>query len=649
MDKKVISILKGLSIDMINKAEAGHPGISISSAPILYTLFSRHLIFNPKDTNWINRDKFIMSPGHGSALLYITLFLSGYDISTDDLRNYRQINSKLTGHPEYNKSIGVETTTGLAGTGFATSLGFAIAEKYYENNISSELFNNKTYCLVSDEDLMEGISYETASLAGSLKLNNLIVLYDKSNITLDGSIAGIFEDDIAMRFKSMNWNVINIADGENIIEIDKAITLAKLEKTKPTIIICNTIIGKDLKNENTSMIYSGIINEEDLNQFKEKLGISTIPFHVSKDAALYFRKMIADRNTEIYNEWVTKYNNVIVSNSSLKRNLISIEKNNIKINLKEIKINFKEGKEEELNITNQKLMDIISEVTPLFIGGCADVRTLSRCYNSKNKDFNTVYGKNINYGVRENLMSNATNGLYLSGLKPYCNTFLTFSDFLKPGLRLGSMMNLGIANIFTHDTVLIDGDGQTHAPIEQLGMIRSIPNMTVFRPCDVNELLGCWDYIINNNKPVSLILTKEKTSQLKGSSIEDINKGAYIIKEGKLPLNGIIIATGTEVHTAIKVSKELDKENIHIRVISMPSIELFNLMGNDYKESLLPIGIKVIALELSNDSIWNSFVYNKKYLLTLNSFSYSGKKEDILTKLEFDYENIKEKIKKLLK
>ena len=651
IDKKIINGIRSLSIDMIDEAKSGHPGICLGAAPTIYTLFRYHLKFNPEDGNWLNRDRFILSAGHGSALLYSTLFFAGYPISLDELKTFRQVGSKLTGHPELNTKIGIETTTGPLGEGFATRMGIAIAEEYLRNTIGKDVYDYYTYVLVGDGDLMEGISYEAMSLAGSLKLGKLIVLYDANSISLDGPTLGVFNEDVLKRFEACGWHAQEVSDGENFTMINEAITKAKEVADRPSIIKIKTILGIGTSKAGTSEAHGKPLSDADIELVKNKMAVNLVPFYVSKEAATTFRDEIEKRCIPLYNEWVSRYNAFMSNDSVNKKMLGYIETGEFRINLKTIKVNFEEGQTEELRITNGKLLNLVGNLTPLIIGGSADVASSTKTYLTYGNDFkiNDNKGRNIHFGVRENVMSSVLNGLALCGLRPFGSTFLSFSDYMKPGIRLSAMMNIPVTYIFTHDSVGIGEDGPTHQPIEQLGMLRSIPNLKVFRPADVKELVGSWDYIINNRVPACIVVTKEKLPEIKSSDITFTEKGAYIIKKEVGRLSGVLISTGEDVHTAIEISDELSKKNINLRVVSMPSVEVFNEQPKEYREELMPIGSKIIVLEASNDKTWNEFVYNSKYILNINKFGVSGKKADVLKYLGFDKETLLMKIENLLK
>ena len=418
MDIKIINGIRSIALDMINDAGAGHPGVCLGAAPAIYTLFANHLNFNKEDGTWINRDRFILSAGHASALLYSTLFYSGYPIEIEDLKKYRRRSGKLGGHPELNTKLGIEATTGLLGEGFGMAVGMAIAEEYLRNLIGNDMINHYTYVMVSDGDLMEGVSYEAASLAGTLKLGKLIVLYDSNKVTLDSKTTGVFEENILERFSSQGWHTETVMNGEDFSSIDKAIEKAKTVLDKPSIIEIKSIIGIGTSKAGTSSVHSGPLSEEDLLLVKEKMNITKVPYHVSKEAFLTFREKIDKRTSLVYNEWVSKYNKILETDEEKKKLLISLEDGNIKLNLKNLKINFDSSIKEDMRITNQNLMNVISKLLPIFIGGCADTARSTRTYIEEGKDFkiNSNIGKNIHFGVREHVMGAVINGLALSGL-----------------------------------------------------------------------------------------------------------------------------------------------------------------------------------------------------------------------------------------
>lgn len=624
-DIKIINSIKGLSIDMINKAGSGHPGVALGAATILYTLYSRHLNIDLEDDKWINRDRFVLSGGHASALLYSMLFYVGY-LSLEDLKNFRRINSKTPGHPEI-ETRGVDISTGPLGQGIANGVGMAIAEKYYENTLSKDI-DYYTYVMCGDGDLMEGISYEATSLAGTLNLNKLILLYDSNNVSLDGNTNLTFNEDIRKRFESINWNYIKVLNGNDINEIDRAISIAKISD-KPTIIEIKTNIGEGSMYEGTNKVHGTPLTDEDIANLKVKLNLSQVPFDVDMNLVYEFRNHIKNRCKQ--------------------KKLINKEEENVDVY--SLTNNFYEKIDEPLRVTNGKIMNLLSNELKYFIGGSADVSLSTKTLLLEKGIFSkdNYGGRNIYYGVREHAMGAISNGIASCGIRTFNSTFLSFSDYLKPAIRMSALMNLPVTYIFTHDSITIGSDGATHQPIEHLSMLRNIPNLIVFRPADANEILGSWNEILTHNYPSALVLSRNSSPLLEGSDAKKVNRGAYIVRNEKNRLNAIIIATGTEVSMAIKIANDLEKYGINIRVVSMPSMELFEENEEDYKETIIPTGYKTIVIEYASSSDWYRYVRGEKYLININNFGKSGTKEEILEYYELDYESVKKYIIDLLK
>ena len=633
MDREIVNNIKTLGIDMIDKAGSGHPGIVLSAAPIIYTLYAKHMNVYVNDPLWENRDRFVLSAGHGSALLYATLYMAGF-ISLDDLKQFRHIDSKTPGHPEYGVTNGVDMSTGPLGQGIASAVGMAIAgkqlNKKYEipkrSKLGKEqsLFDYHVYVLCGDGDLMEGISYEATSLAGSLKLNNLIVLYDSNDISLDGKTEGVFDDDIIKRFEALNWNTILVKDGNLISNIDKAIEEAK-NSDKPTLIQIKTILGEGSINENTNKVHGSPLDKDDITKLKLKLKIEPEEFYVDLEAKENFSKQISERSLKKYNLF----------------NQLSLEfgytKQEYRIDLSHLV--FDSNLKESLRVTNGKIMKEIEKKLPNFIGGSADLSSSTK----------TIINNNINFGVREHAMGAILNGLALSNYYAFGSTFLVFSDYLKPSMRLSCLMNLPVTYIFTHDSINIGQDGPTHQPIEQLISLRSIPNMSVFRPADAKEIVGCWEYIINNKKPSCLVLSRNEVGLNKLTNAKAVMYGGYIVRKEN-NLFATIVSTGSEVELSIKIADYLyENYKIDIRVVSMPNRELFLKQSKEYQENIIPKGYRTIVIEAGSKYGWEGFVYNDKYLITLDKFGCSGTMDEVLNEMDFSYDKILQKIIKLLK
>lgn len=647
IEEKIIGEIKSLGLDMIEEAGSGHPGIVLGAAPILYTLYLNHLRFDASNPNFYNRDRFIMSAGHGSSLLYSILYFAGYDLSLDDLKAFRRLNSKTPGHPEYKKTPGVEMTTGPLGQGFATAVGYAIAEKHTEAliNKKEKVIDYNIYCLCGDGDLMEGVSYEAASLAGSLKLDNLIVLYDSNKITMDGKIDNVFDEDITKRFESMNWTVLTTSDEPQ--DIDDAIIKAK-EADKPTIIQVATTIGKDSSLADSNKSHSGCFDKEEISKIKTTLGVRDIPFTISNEAVEEFRSYIKERNKDLVTNFDEIKEMLDEEEMSILNKLINPDKS---IKLTTLDYTKPDDNEELLRISAKKVLNSYSLISPLIIGGNADTSSSTKIYLNELTPFtkDNYIGRNINFGVREHAMASIANGLALAGYRPFVSTFLSFSDYLKPALRLTALMDLPVTYIFTHDSISIGQDGPTHQPVEQLVSLRAVPNMEVFRPADSNEVIGSFKTIYENNSPSSLIIGRDSIKILESTSISATSKGGYIVHNEERKLDGVIIATGEEVTLALEVMQLLKEKGYDLRVVSMPSIERYNSLTKEEKEELLPLGVKKFVIEKGSSYSWYSFVYKDSYLFTLDKFGASGKTEEVNSFYGFTKEEISLKIEALLK
>ena len=618
-DYKVINNIRCLAIDMIDNANSGHPGICLGATPMLYTLFSRHLNIYPKDPSWYNRDRFILSAGHGAPMLYATLYMLGY-ITLEDCKNLRKLNSNTPGHPEIETS-GVDMSTGPLGQGVATSVGMAIAERYL-NTLNKNLFNHYTYVLCGDGDLMEGVSYEALSLAGKLKLNKLILLYDANDVTLDSNLDRSSDEDVITRFKAINFDIFVVSDGENIKEIDNAIKKAK-ESSKPSIIVVKTKIGKYSKNEGLNIIHGKPLDKEDISSIKNKLDIYDTSFTVSNDALEYFQKSLYDRVNYVYKDWKRKFNNLKEIEQIRFERIISGD------NTYEIKNMDIPYEDLSLRDISGKILNKIANDFELIIGGSADLS--SSCKTNLDNlgifDSENYHGRNIYFGIREHAMGAILNGMALCNLRPFGSTFLVFSDYLRPAIRMSALMNLPVTYIFTHDSITVGEDGKTHQPIEQLYSLDLIPNLQVYHPFDVNELISCYKEIYNNKKPSILVLPRDskKISELTKSN--KVDKGAYVLKNEESDNYIILLGSGEVIGTLIEVSEELKIHGIDSRIVSLPCYKNFIKQDNKYIESILPRDKKIIGVSYSGGNRFYRFTNN---VIGINTFGISATKDDIL-------------------
>ncbi|MBQ3307229.1 MAG: transketolase [Bacilli bacterium] len=643
---KIIDQIRCLGIDMIHEANSGHPGIVLGAAPILYALYAHHLKYDIDDPNYYNRDRFVMSAGHGSALLYAMLYMVGY-LSIEDLKKFRKIDSITPGHPEVGVTPGVDCTTGPLGQGFATAVGMAIGEANLRKRFN--VIDHYTYVLCGDGDLMEGISYEAASLAGTLKLNRLIVLYDSNNICLDGSTKQTFNDNIGMRFISQGWNVISVEDGNSYEMISKAITEAKASLEKPTLIEVKSTIGKYSKLEGTNKVHGSPLDDEDITTIKEKMGLRDIPFQVSQQLCEEFQALIVDRCKNLNQKFLEAVSKMSAVDKLDLEYFMNKEK---RIDFKNYVYESPEDKIESPRDTSKKVLNSVVANSPYMMGGAADTFGPNKTYIEEAGDFSkeNPLGKNIFYGVREHAMGAITNGLSLMGYRPYCSTFLSFSDYLRPALRMASLMRLPNIYVFTHDSISVGEDGPTHQPVEQMLGLRSLPHFDVFRPADANEVIGSYKSIFAKTEdPAAICLSRNKLPILDCTKASEVEKGGYIVLDNKNKLDGIVLSSGEELHMVLEAVNHLKTLGMNIRVVSMPNIKRFLAQDDEYKESILPVGVKKIAVEAASSMSWNSLIYNDKYLITLDTFGASGNYKDVYQKYGFDVESLERKIDELLK
>ena len=647
--KKIIDNIRVLGIDMINEAKSGHPGIVLGAAPIIATLYANHMKIDIENDKWVDRDRFVMSSGHGSALLYATLFMAGFDIPFDEIKKFRTIDSLTPGHPEYGVTKGVDVTTGPLGEGFATSVGMAISECYLRQYFGKDIINHYTYVLCGDGDLMEGVSYEASSIAGNLGLNKLIVLYDSNNVTLDGALKTSFDENIKERFESMNWNYILVSDSEDLDGINEAIEKAKSDTNdKPTLIEIKTTIGKYSKNQGTSLVHGSPLDEEDIVSIKTTLGLREVPFAISLEAKDAMRERICERNKDCIAAWTE---NILSMDENLRRDFDLYMNNKLPIKISNINYVYPmDGKDSTRNVSG-KVINSVAETYPFLLGGSADVSksTMARINNTLDFSASTPNGRNINFGVRENAMASIANGMALSNITPFVSTFFAFSDFLKPGIRLSALMDLPVIYVFSHDSISVGEDGPTHEPVEQLAALRCMPNFDVYRPADANETIGAYKAVLELRKPAAIVLGRNKVTIDENTSSSDVIKGAYIVRKEKKDLEAVIISSGEEVELAIKVYAALLEKGYSVRVVSMPSMSRFEKNEESYKREILPDSVKTFVIEASSSLSWYKYVKNDDYLFTIDTFGASGKREDVLRKYGFTVNKITKDIEKLLK
>ncbi|RFT43745.1 transketolase [Staphylococcus epidermidis] len=657
-DQLAIDTIRALSIDAIEKANSGHPGLPMGAAPMAYTLWTRHLNFNPQSKDFFNRDRFILSAGHGSALLYSLLHVSG-SLELEELKQFRQWGSKTPGHPEYRHTDGVEVTTGPLGQGFAMSVGMALAESHLAGKFNKDQFdivNHYTYVLASDGDLMEGISHEAASFAGHNQLDKLIVLYDSNDISLDGDLDKSFSEDTKQRFEAYGWNYILVENGNDLDEIDNAITQAKSQQG-PTIIEVKTIIGFGSPNKaGSNGVHGAPLGEEERALTFKEYGLDPEKrFNVPEDVYEIFKSTMlkrANENEEAWNNMLKNYSEAYPELAEeFKLAMSGKLPNNYADALPEYDLNHNGASRADSGEIIQKL----SEFVPSFFGGSADLAGSNKSNVKEAKDYNkdTPEGKNVWFGVREFAMGAAINGMAAhGGLHPYAATFFVFSDYLKPALRLSSIMGLNSTFIFTHDSIAVGEDGPTHEPIEQLAGLRAIPNMNVIRPADGNETRVAWEVALESeHTPTSLVLTRQNlpTLDVDKQTVENgVRKGAYIVFETEQQLEYLLLASGSEVNLAVEAAKELEQQGKGVRVISMPNWYAFEQQSSEYKESILPSDVtKRIAIEMASPLGWHKYVGIEGKVIGINSFGASAPGDLVVEKYGFTKENILKQVRSL--
>lgn len=652
IDQLSINSVRMLSMDQINKANSGHPGLPLGAAPMAYTLWTKVMNHDPKDSSWFNRDRFVLSAGHGSALLYSLLHLSGYQVSLDDLKNFRQLEANTAGHPEYGHVDGVEATTGPLGQGLANAVGMAMAEAHLAarfNKEDAKLIDHYTYVLCGDGDLMEGVTAEASSLAGHLKLGKLIVLYDSNDICLDGPTSTSFTEDVKKRYEAYDWQVLHVEDGNDCNEILKALEEAKANTDQPTLIEVKTEIGYGSPMAGTNKVHGAPLGEDNTSALKEYLGWETGEFAIDTTVQDHFTKTTVERGKKNHEAWKALFSDYQEKYPEDAAQLKADIAGDLPENWADHLPSYKTGdKALASRKSSEAVIQVIAEQIPSFWGGSADLFSSNNTYIANGGDFlpGSYEGKNIWYGVREFAMAAILNGIILhGGSKSYCATFFVFSDYMKAAVRLAALSEIPSIFTFTHDSVAVGEDGPTHEPIEQLAMWRALPNLQVIRPADGNETAQAWRVAIERTEgPTMLVLSRQNLPVVDGT--EDlaeagVDKGAYVIAEADGQADGIIIATGSEVSLAIEAKELLDKEGIHVQVVSMPSWERFDDQEEDYRESVLPKSIRNrMSVEAAASFGWEKYLGFEGLAYGIDRFGASGKGDEVMAYMGFTAEKV---------
>lgn len=652
-DQLGVNTIRTLSIEAVQKANSGHPGLPMGAAPMAYALWTKHLKVNPTTSrNWVDRDRFVLSAGHGSAMLYSLLHLSGYNVTIDDLKNFRQWDSKTPGHPEVHHTDGVEATTGPLGQGIAMAVGMAMAEAHLAatyNRDSFPIMDHYTYAICGDGDLMEGVSQEASSMAGHMKLGKLIVLYDSNDISLDGPTSKAFTENVGARYEAYGWQHILVKDGNDLDEIEAAIEAAKAETDKPTLIEVKTVIGYGAPKEGTSSVHGAPIGEEGITAAKAVYGWEYPDFTVPEEVAARFKETMIDEGQKAEAAWNEMFKNYEHAHPELAKQFKEAFANQLPEGWEQELPKYELGTSAASRVTNKETIQAISKVVPSFWGGSADLSASNNTMVAAEKDFEPgqYEGRNIWFGVREFAMAAAMNGIQLhGGSHVYGGTFFVFTDYLRPAIRLAALQKVPVTYVLTHDSVAVGEDGPTHEPIEQLASVRCIPNVHVIRPADGNETVAAWKIAMTSTEtPTILVLSRQNLPVLEGTlehASDSVQKGAYVLspQKGEQP-SGILIATGSEVNLAVEAQAKLAEEGIDVSVVSMPSFDLFEKQSAEYKESVLPKAVtKRVAIEAAASFGWERYVGTEGKTITIDHFGASAPGGLVLEKFGFTPENV---------
>ncbi len=651
-DQQAVNAIRALSIAQIEAANSGHPGLPMGAAPMAYTLFNKILKANPKNSKFFDRDRFVLSAGHGSAMLYSILHLAGYDLTIDDLKDFRQVGSRTPGHPECGHTDGVEVTTGPLGQGIAQAVGLAVAEKHMAglyNKENYDIIDHYTYALCGDGDLMEGVAYESMSLAGHLNLNKLIVLYDSNDICLDGNLSTSFSENVEARVKAQKWNYLRVEDGNDLDAIYEAITSAKENSNGPTLIEIKTVIGYGSANQGTNKVHGAPLGSEDFEAAKKIYEWSDDDFIIPEEVYNTFKE-VSDRGSEANKKWDELLEGYKKDYPQDYKELIAgIERKLPENFMDEVKKYSSADKALATRASGGEIIQDLAKISRNFWGGSADLFSSNKTNIKDSKAFSNENpeGRNLWYGVREFAMAAIGNGIIAHGGSfHHVSTFFVFADYLKAAVRLSALSNLPLTYVMTHDSVAVGEDGPTHEPIDQLAMLRAIPNTIVLRPADANETRLAWKIALESKEsPVVISLTRQAVANLaETEDLDNIDKGAYVIKEAD-DADLILIATGSEVSLALDAAKKLEEEGKSIKVVSMPSMELFRAQDESYKKEVLTKGVKKVSIEMGSTFGWSEFTGGCGLNIGIDRFGISGKGSEVAAELGFTTEAIVDKIK----
>lgn len=642
LDDRAVTAARMLGVEMIERAHSGHPGIVLDAAPMAYTLFEYHMRFTPRHPQWINRDRFVLSAGHGSALLYSLLHLNGFALSMDDLKGFRQMGSKTPGHPEYDVTPGVDASTGPLGQGLGMAVGMAMAEKHLSaeyNRPNFPIIDHYTYAIAGDGDLMEGISQEALDIAGNLKLNKLIVLYDSNDVSLDGPLAISTNDNVAQRVQAAGWNYERVADGNDLAAIDAALWRAK-RSDKPTMIEVKTVIGYGAPKQGTNQVHGAPVGDEGLATLREVFDWHEPDFTVPQSIYDHFKRLVTEKQTQ-YEHWQEMWQSYQAQYPELVQQLKQRQ-----FNLDDEALNYQPGEKIATRLVCADVLQQVAKQNKTFWGGAADLATSNKTLLKEDQNFaaDNPLGRNLRFGVREFGMAAALNGITLhGGTRTYGSTFLVFSDYLKSAVRLAALMKIPTTFVFSHDSLAVGEDGPTHEPVEQLAALRSIPGVDVFRPADANETVATWQLIGQmTDRPSVVITSRQGLPVLAAAKHAPVDRGAYVLAPARTQHpDGLLVASGSEVSLALRARDLLADEGIDVQVVSMPCQERFLRQPKEYQDMVLPPRlINRVAIEMGSSLCWHRFVGLHGYVMGVDEFGTSAPGEQVITKYGFTPENV---------